>query len=489
MLKDLKNTVKQSAVYGLSRVAAKLAAFILIPLYTAKFVPGAIANINLLESFWQYLFTICMFGFETAIINFCASQNSDSRRRTLLFNFFILLLINSCIIILAGFFYSGAISRALLNEPNLGNAIFYCFLISAFESLLIMPLTIARLNDKPILYTVITISSLLINLALQLYFILGLHSDIIFIFLAKFIAPAAVFLGCIPYVLRYLSFKIDFTEIKHILKFSFPLMLASLLSLLLNTVDRFILTDYVTKQDVAIYTTGYSFGSVTNAFILSPFTLAINVIFWKKINEDNFRRFMTKSSTYLFTAMIFVSFLISLFIPFIMKILVRNELLWPAGNIVPFILFSNCFVALFLFSSLDFYYKKKTQGILYIIAVCLVFNFITNIIFIKFAGIYASAVITVFSYILMVLLGGHFTRTFSFTKFELYQIILLSISFIIFVGVSFIVSFNTLYLEAAFKLLLIFLFILILYIFKFFEPVEIERIRGFFNKYLFKKLR
>ena len=90
-------------------------------------------------------------------------------------------------------------------------------------------------------------------------------------------------------------------------------MLAALMSIMLNTFDRFILTYFVSKEDVAVYTTGYSIGSMTNAFILVPFTLAFNMIFWKKIEEDNFKRFMTKSSTYLFFAMIIISLVITYF--------------------------------------------------------------------------------------------------------------------------------------------------------------------------------
>jgi len=489
LLKDIKNTLRQSAVYGLSRIAAKFVSFILIPLYTAKFLPDAIANINLLESFWQYLFTICMFAFETAIINFCASQDNISKRMKILFNFSSMMVLNCSVVILIGIFASGQISVYILKEVHLGNVIFYCFLISAFEALLILPLTVARLNSKPFLYTVITVSNLSINLLLQLYFILSLELGFEYIFLAKLIAPASIFIIFLPYLFKNLEFNFDKTEIKSILKFSFPLMLAMLMSLLLNTVDRFILTDFVSKQDVAIYTIGYSIGSATNAFILSPFTLAMNVIFWKKINDENFKRFMTKSSTYLFSAMIFVSMLISFIIPYVLKIFVRNQLLLPAENIIPFILFSNCFLALVLFPSLDFYYRRKTGSILYIIVICLIFNFIANIIFIRYFGIYASAVITVLSFILMILLGCFFTKNYSFTKFETYKIILLSILFVLTVYLSFILNFKNIFLDISFKSLLIFLFILILYIFKFFEPIEIERIKGFFIKYSIKKIR
>lgn len=486
MLKDIKHTISQSAVYGLSRVAAKLISFVLIPLYTAKFASDAIANINLLESFWQYLFTICMFAFETAIISFCASKKNDSQRRKILFNFFLLFIINSIMVLLIGIVFSGKFSQFILKETGYENVIFYCFLISVFESLLIMPMTVARINSKPVLYTVITVSNLLINLILQIYFIVYLNLGFEYVFLAKFIAPASVFLIFLPYVLKNLKSDFDFPEIKNILKFSFPLMIAMLMSLLLNTVDRFILTDFVSKQDVAVYTIGYSIGSVTNAFILAPFTLAINVIFWKKLNDDNFRRFMTKSSTYLFTAMIFVSIIISFIIPYAIKLFVRNEFLWSSATIIPYILFANCFVALFTFPSLDFYYKKNTHVILVIFTVCLLFNFAANVILIRYMGIYASAIVTVLSAVLMVLTGYYLTRKFTFTKFETEKIILLSAIFLIVVCLSFILFQQNVYLDIIIKLLLIFCAVLSLKFFKFFEPIETERIKGFFNKYFFK---
>ncbi|HAY33986.1 MAG TPA: oligosaccharide flippase family protein [Ignavibacteria bacterium] len=488
MLKDIKNTISQSAVYGLSRVATKLISFILIPLYTAKFSSDAIADLNLLESFWQYLFTICMFAFETAIINFCASENNLKKRNSILFNFFFLTLINAAVFYAISLSFSGNFSEMILGENN-SRVISYCFLISIFESLLIMPMTIARLNSKPILYTVITLSNLFINLGLQLYFILGINEGFESVFFSKWIAPAVVFIIFIPYLIKNLSIDIDYSEIKKILSFSFPLMLAMLLSILLNSADRFLLNDFVSKQQVAVYTTGYSIGSFTNAFIIAPFTLAINVIFWNKINDDNFRRFMTKSSTYLFFGMILTSLIITYFIDYAVKIFVRNPELWSCVEIIPVILFSNCFVALFVFSSLDFYYKKNTKSILFIMAVCLAFNLIMNFIFIKYFGIYASAVITLLSYLLMTILGAALTKSFSFTKFETVKLILLSVMFIVFAAYSYFISIQNIYTDISIKLILILLFLTLLYIFKFAEPIEIESIKGFINKYFIRKFK
>lgn len=264
-------------------------------------------------------------------------------------------------------------------------------------------------------------------------------------------------------------------------------MLAMLTSILLNSVDRFILSDYVSKLDVAIYTTGYSVGSVTNAFVLTPFYLAIQIIFWKKINDDNFRRFMTKTSTYLFFTMIFISLIISMVIPYAIKIFVRNPELWQSMEIVPFILFSNCFVALFTFPSLDFYFYKQTKFIFLISLICLIFKVIANFLFIKSGGIYSSAVVTILAYLLMMVLGYMFTRKHSFTKYEFYKLTLLSVLFIIFTSGFFLIHAGSTISDLAIKTTMILLFLILLYLMRFFEPVEIESMKKLFYKYLLKK--
>ncbi|MBV6477448.1 MAG: hypothetical protein HGGPFJEG_00187 [Ignavibacteria bacterium] len=487
MLKDIKNTLSQSAVYGLSRVATKLVSFILIPLYTSVYASDAIANINLLESFWQYLFTVCMFGFEVAIVNFWGSASDESRKKKIIFSFFSMMVFNAAVFIAAGFFIPESISEFILKERGLDNAVSYCFFISAFETLLILPMTIARINSKPVLYTVITVSSLLINLILQLLFILKFSFNFEYIFLAKLIAPAFVFIVFVPYVLKNLEVNFDSHEIREILKFSFPMMLAMLTSILLNSVDRFILTEYVSKTDVAVYTTGYSVGSVTNAFVITPFYLAIQIIFWKKINDDNFRRFMTKTSTYLFFVMILISLIITLAIPYAIKIFVRNPELWSSMEIVPFILFANCFVALFIFPSLDFYFLKQTKYIFIISLICLLFKVLANIAFIKYGGIFASALVTILAYILMMALGFHFTKKESFTKYEFYKLSLLSVLFIIMAPVFFIIETGISLVDISLKIILLILFFIILYVTKFFEPVEIESMKKIFNKYILNK--
>jgi O-antigen/teichoic acid export membrane protein len=484
LLQDIKNTIKHSAIYGISRFASKSLSFILIPLYTSIFSTEKIADINLLESFWQYLFTICLFSFETAIVAFCAPEKDENKVKQTLFIFACILLFNSLFFIFIGYFFSDTISIKLFQDHSLTSAVFYCFLISAFESLLVIPLTIARLQSKVMLYSIISILNLAINLLLQLYFILIIGGSFEYIFLAKFIAPAVLLFLLIPLVLKNLRLFYSKAVILQIMRFSFPLMLASLLAILLNTVDRYLLVDFVSKSEIGIYTLGYSIGSIANFFIVSPFVLAFNIISWRKMQDSNASRFFTKTATYLFFTMILFSLCISLFIPELIRIFVRNEQLWESINIIRIVLFSNCLSSLYYISIQSYYFKKRTDLVFWIFSICLMFNVVGNIFLIKYFGIYASAILSVFSYLLLLLISYNLAKKVYFIKFENKKLILLSFLYILFTVSIIYLKFDSVYIETSVKFVFLGAFPLLLYFFNFYEDIELKKIRGFVLKYL-----
>ncbi len=483
MLQDIKNTLRHSAVYGISRIATKALAFVFVPLYTTVYNLDSIANINLLETFWQILLTVCLFGFETSIITFCSPEKTENRK-PLFFYFTLILLINCSIFLILPLLFKNSIAGLVLHDSIYSNVIFYCFLICVFETLLVLPLSAARLNNSPKLYTTIALSSLFINFILQLVFILGFKKDFEYIFIAKFMGPLVVLIFTIPYLLKQIKIQLDAKVIKHIFAFSFIFMLSAVSAMLLNSADRFILDLYDTKDAVAIYTTGYSVGSIINSIVLMPFNLALVGIFWKKAEEKNAERYFTKTTTYLFFTMIFVSLLVSFYIPSGIKLFARNPHLWPAVNVIRIILFANCIGSLYYVSALSFLYRKNSSVLLIVTSAAMVFNVIGNFIFIKYYGLYACAVLSVLSFLVQVVLSYNIAKKYYYIRFEIYKMVLLSVLYILFSLIVTWYPLQNLLLDSLLKLGYIVIFFILLYIFRFFEPIEILSIKGFFNKYL-----
>lgn len=483
MLKDLKHTIKHSAVYGLSRVAGKGLSFVFIPLYTAVYTPDLYANINLLETFWQYIYTLCLFGFETTIITHCSTETEDNRKK-LLFNFFSILAFNCFFFLSLGVLFKDNLSYLILKQHGYENVIFYCFLISIFESLLALPLCIARLKNKPGLYSAIALSSLFLNFFMQIYFVYFQKKDLGFIFISKFIAPLIIFVLCIPFIIKNVKINFNKTYIKDIVAFSFFWTLYAILSMLLNTVDRYILNDFVSKEQVAIYTLGYGVAGIINFIVVMPFTLAFSGIFYQKIKEENAERYFTKISTYLFFTLILVSLCIALIIPEAIKLFARNPKLWDAISTIKIILLANSILGLFNIVGFGYLYKKESKVVTWFTFIVLIFNIAGNFIFIKYYGIYAAGILSVLSNLLLIVILYLKSKSYYFIKLESYKLFLLSIIYIGLVILSPYIKQDSLVINGAIDIILVIAFFILLYIGRFFENAELYAIKGAINKYL-----
>ncbi len=483
MLEDLKHTLKHSAVYGVSRVASKALSFIFIPLYTSMYSLDSITNINLTETLWQCLFTLCLFGFEVAIITYCSTESEEGKKEVM-FNFVSILLFNCALFLVAGLLFKQNFSELILKDSVHSNVIIYSFLICIFESLITIPLCIARLKNKPGLYSLIALSSLFINFFLQIYFVYFQRKEFDFIFIAKFLGPLIVLVFCVPLVVSNIKSNYNKERVKQIMRFSFFLTLYGILAMLLNTVDRFILAGYLPKEQVAIYTTGYSIGSLTNSLIIIPFSLAYTAIFYRKVIEPNAERYFTKIATYLFFTMIFVSLIAALIMPEAIKLFLRNPKLWDAVGIIRVILFANCINSIFYGFVFAFIYRKESKIITLYTGIALIFNVVGNFIFVKYYGIYAAGILSVLSFLLLVVLLYRKSRNYYFIKLETYKLFLLSILYIGLVYLSTLVKSENLFLNFTVDILLIMIFFVLLFVGRFFENIELYSIKGAINKYL-----
>ncbi len=243
MIQDIKNTVKQSAIYGLSRVSFKLIAFILFPLYSIYFSVDQYGIIVRGEIFWQIIYSFMIYAAETALIRWYFLIE-EGKRKSLIFTIFIFISIINLLIVIASFIFSSNIAFLIFNSSSFNNIVLYCGLISFFETALAVPLVILRIKERAFAYSISVIGETLISLALQFYFILKTNNKLEGIFISKVIASIFIFLILSPILLKNIKLSINYSLLKEISYFCLPLMLASLISFLFNICCGFCL-DFV----------------------------------------------------------------------------------------------------------------------------------------------------------------------------------------------------------------------------------------------------
>ena len=486
MLKDIKNTIRQSAVYGLSRISTKLIAFILLPLLTLNFSVQEYGVYVLTESLWQILWAIFLFGFESGVVRWYLEITDELKRKRFLFSVAAFLLLFNAVLFIAIYLLSPQLSGLVYENTGLSKFVVYAAMIAAVESFSFIIFLLLRIEEKAKLYSALAVLSTLISLALQIYFLQYTSIKLEGVFIAKIAAPALIIFILLPYFIRHIKFGFERTLLTDLLKYSFPVMIASLVITLLNQVDRYILGYISGLKDVGIYGLAYNISGLINFLVVSPFSLAFTVLSWKKLKDDNAKRFYTKTITYLFLAVIYVSLIIALFTPHLIKIFAMKTDYWLAAQYVPWIILAMPFYGIHFVGVFSFYVTKKTKYVFISYFIALIVNVVCNFIFIPIFGIYGACFVNLGSFFVLCLVIYYFSKRNYFFEYEWYKIFLMLFVYAALAVPFFYFSFDSRILEIVLKILAVIIFPFILYVFRFYEPIEIRSFRGFINKYFFR---
>lgn len=486
MLIDIKNTVKQSAVYGLSRISTKLIAFILLPLLTLNFSVSDYGVYVLTESLWQILWAVFLFGFESGVVRWYLEITDKDKKKKFLFSVSVFLFLFNSSLFLLIYLFSSQLSAIVYENTTLSRFVVYAALIAVAETFTFIIFLLLRIEEKAKLYSILAVLSTLISLLLQVYFLQ--YSDIKLegVFIAKIAAPFAIIIILLPYFIKHLKFGFEKQLLGELLKYSLPIMAASLVVTLLNQADRYILGSIAGLIDVGIYGLAYNISGLVNFLVVSPFSLAFTVISWKKLKDENAKRFFTKTVTYLFFAVIFISLIVALFTPHLIKIFAMKTDYWQASKYVPWIILAMPFYGIHIVGVFSFFVTKKTKYLLYSYLIALTVNIAGNFIFIPIFGIYGASFVNLLSFFILCVVIYFFSKRNYFFEYEWGKIFIMIFTYVILAAPFFYFNFPNRTLEILLKVFAIILFPLILYIFRFYEPIEVKAFKGFINKYIFR---
>lgn len=179
------------------------------------------------------------------------------------------------------------------------------------------------------------------------------------------------------------------------LRYNIPLLPYFFSTVVLDKMDRVMITSICGKSDVALYSVSYS---LANLMIL--FTSAIGGTFtpwiYNKLSNKDFKD-ISKITNIIMVTFMGISFAFMLFAPELIK-LFASEDYYEAIYVIPPVVASNFFILVYsLVSKVEYYYEKtKTVAIISIItALC---NVVFNYLFIPKFGYIAAAYTTLISY-------------------------------------------------------------------------------------------
>lgn len=387
----MKNPIKalagQTVIYGLGTIVPRLLNYLLTPFYVRVFVSGEYGQISELYAWIALLLAILTFGMETTFFRF--SQKEDSGK---VFNNAetIVLLITAIFLILYGFFYK-SFAELIHYEFNT-HYVLLLGIIVAIDAAAAIPFAMLRKENKAGRFSLIKTLNVLTNIFFNILFLVIIPeksmmiaerifgeqtSLLIWVFISNILASLLNLILLSPQLSR-LRISLDKELIVPMLKYSFPILLISLVGMVNEVADKILIKYLVTipdettlammnitgeeyaMQQLGIYSANFKLGVLMTIFI-QMFRFASEPFFFGHAKDRNAPTLYAKVMTYfvIFCLLIFLG--VMFYMDILQHFVGRNGSDYREGlRIVPIILIANMFYGIVFNLSIWFKLSDKT---------------------------------------------------------------------------------------------------------------------------------
>ena len=409
MANSIKRLLSQTAVYGLSSIVGRLLNYLLVPLYTYVFAdPADYGVVSELYAWVAFLIVLLTFGMETTYFRFL--QEESDKQKT--FNNGLLTVIGiNVLFFLLLLYFNNDIATFMLYEGH-NEYIILLGVIVGIDAITALPLAKLRSEEKALKFASIQFTSILVNIGLNLLFMLFLfdakrpEEGVLFILIANLCASLVKPLFLMDSFTN-LRFDFDWKLAKIMFIYAFPLVIAGFAGIINETIDRILLKQIIydplvpgslheAEYQVGIYSACYKLAMLVT-IVLQAYRYAAEPFFFAQMKNEN-RNLIYVKVMNLFIAFVCLVFLVVSLNIDIFKLFINNENYWSGLKVVPILLLANVFLGIYYNQSIWYKLSGKTKFGAYIAIGGAIVTVLVNVVFIPKYGYMASAWATLLVY-------------------------------------------------------------------------------------------
>ncbi len=444
MSNPIKTLVGQTAIYGLSSIVGRFLNYLLVPVYTAVLPVKDYGVVSELYAYVAFLIVFLTFGMETAYFHFL--QKKEDKQSVFNSSLLTVLLLNSGFGILILLFYQPFADLMLYGDhPEYIILLGIIVLIDAISSI---PLAKLRAEEKAVKFATIQLSSIFTNIGLNLFFLFILfdpdrpEEGILFILIANLISSLVKPIALIKDFLG-VRWQIEWSIMKEMVFYSFPLMIAGMAGIVNETIDRILLKQVLydgtieslqeATEQVGIYSASYKLAMLVTIFLQAYRYAAEPYFFSQSTSVDRDKQYR-KVMNFLVAVLSMVFLLVTLNIDFF-KLFIRNEAYYVGLKVVPVLLLANIFLGIYINQSIWYKLSGQTRFGAFIAIGGALLTILINLTFIPTYGYMASAYATMLVYAAQMIASFMLSRKYypiryNIRKFFLYMGVALLFFFI-----------------------------------------------------------
>ncbi len=474
MFQEFKKIFKHFFIYGFGSMANKLISIIMIPIYTRFLNPDDYGRLELIFLTSTVISTFMGRGISSAALRFYFEYDAKKDRQEVISTALIFSIIICLCAVLLFSYFSTLISMIILDSKEYRNIFIMVFIVIFLYLTEEIPLAYIRANEKSLFFVIISFIKLLFLLILNIYLVVILKKGIWGIVVSNLVVNMLSWVLLVSYTFHYSKLKFSFFKLKEIVKYWLPLIIVAFSMFVLNSADRFFLKRFTNFKEVGLYALGYKFAIILNYLIIQPFMANYSPYRFSIMKRPDAKEIYSRVLTYFLFVIISAGLTISVLIKEILSILVAPSYLNAYKIVAPAVV-GYIFLGAYFICQIGIYLQKQTKRISAILLICALFNLVMNWLLIPRFHMYGAALSTALSFALLAIITNFYSQKLYRISYERDRIIKLIITALVIYILSLSITFNSLTLNIALKLLLLALFPFTLYYINFFKPNEINK--------------
>lgn len=419
-----KELVKNTIIIFIGKFCTQFITLLLLPLYTHFLSTEDYGYIDLIQTYLTFFIPLILLKIDAGIFRFLIdARKSEEEKNKIITNGIFIMFVE---LIISTILFAVAVKIFLIKYSIL----IVMNLISL--SVLTFLLQIVRGIGKNKQYSFSSIIAAIVTIVLNLIFLVGFHKNGKYVLIASLISNiiCTIYLLIVNKILKNVKIKyIDKKLIKDLLKYSIPMIPNELSWWIVHVSDRTIISYALGVAANGIYSVSCKFSNILSS-IFNIFNLSWQESAALHINDTDKDEFFSNVINKVFN--LFICFCIGILacLPFVFELLIKDSYR-EAYKYVPILLLANIFSVLIGLIGSIYVAKKMTKEVAKTTMIAAIINLTIDIALIKVIGIYAAAISTLVSYMLLAIYRYIDVQKYVKVKIPIKNIVVNSIIFIL----------------------------------------------------------
>jgi O-antigen/teichoic acid export membrane protein len=431
-----KKFVKDVLIIAGSQVIIGLGSFLILPLISKTLGPYSYGIWSLISTTISLLTSLALLGLSESMVRFLAAEKDPVKIKQGFFSILFFVISLGLVISVAVFFLSDVIALTLFNDISVSYLIKAASFLILFNAIVVLSLYYFRIFQQTVKFSIFMIIQTLSQLFLM-YILISFGFGILGVIIGYLLVQIFIFFISIFFVIKEIGFVIpDFSVLPTYLRFGLPIAPSNMIEWLKNSNSVYIITFFLGIQYLGIYSAAYAIGSFI-AVLAAPIQFILFPLLSQLFDENKLDQvsYVLKDSVKYFTFLaIPAAFGLSFLAVPLLNIITTPEFS-SAAILIPFFAFGGVFLGINTIWTNIINLVKKTHITLYLLVFSAILSISLNFLLVPLIGILGGAISAFLSY--LILMGLTFLVSFKYINITVdYKFLIKSIAASFLMGIA-----------------------------------------------------